>query len=190
MPLQKLQFRPGVNREGTTLANEGGWFECNKVRFRSGYPEKIGGWTPLTNQTFTGICRSIWNWVTLKGNNLLGLGTNEKFYIENGSVYYDITPYRLFTNSGSVTNPYRITANSAVVTVVITNHSVVAGDMVTFANSSAVSAIPGAFFDGTFYVDSVANANAFTITIGATTTAAGTPSEVSTITARRLSNSG
>jgi hypothetical protein len=174
MPLQQLQFRAGINREGTTLANEGGWFECNKVRFRSGYPEKIGGWTPLTNQTFTGICRSIWNWVTLKGNNLLGLGTNEKFYIENGSVYYDITPYRLFTNSGSVTNPYRITANSAVVTVVIANHSVVAGDMVTFANSSTVSFIPGTFFDGTFYVDSVVNANAFTITIGATTIPSGT----------------
>lgn len=174
MPLQQLQFRPGINREGTSLANEGGWFECNKVRFRSGYPEKIGGWTPLTNQTFVGICRSIWNWVTLKGNNLLGIGTNEKFYIENGGVFYDITPYRLFTNSGTATNPFRITGSSNVVTVVITNHSVIAGDMVTFANATTTGSIPGTSLDGTFYVTAVTNANAFTITVNATATETGT----------------
>ncbi len=174
MPLQQLQFRPGINREGTTLANEGGWFECNKVRFRSGYPEKIGGWTPLTNQTFVGICRSLWNWVTLKGNNLLGIGTNEKFYIENGSVFYDITPYRLFVNSGTATNPFRITGGSNVVTVVVTDHSVIAGDMVTFANATTVGSIDSSFLNGTFYASSVVNANAFTITIGATATESGT----------------
>lgn len=93
MPLQKLQFRPGVNREGTTLANEGGWFECDKVRFRSGFPEKIGGWAAQSYATFTGVCRSLWNWVTLKGYNLLGVGTNSKFYVQDiGGAYYDITP--------------------------------------------------------------------------------------------------
>ncbi len=95
MPLQKLQFRPGVNRESTSLANEGGWFESDKVRFRSGYPEKIGGWTkdlgPLgatlapPTGTFWGVCRSMWNWITLSGYNLLGLGTNLKYYIQNGN---------------------------------------------------------------------------------------------------------
>lgn len=94
MPLQKLQFRPGVNREGTTLANEGGWFDCDKVRFRSGYPEKIGGWAALSYNTFLGTCRSMWNWVTLKQYNLLGVGTNLKFYVEDGGDYYDITPIR------------------------------------------------------------------------------------------------
>lgn len=98
MPLQKLQFRPGVNREGTTLANEGGWFECDKVRFRSGYPEKIGGWAAITYATFLGTCRSLWNWITLKGYNLLGVGTHLKFYVENGGVYYDITPIAATTN--------------------------------------------------------------------------------------------
>jgi len=98
MPLQKLQFRPGVNREGTTLANEGGWFECDKVRFRSGYPEKIGGWSAITYTTFLGTCRSLWNWITLKGYNLLGVGTHLKFYVENGGVYYDITPIAATTN--------------------------------------------------------------------------------------------
>jgi hypothetical protein len=94
MPLQRLQFRPGVNRESTTLANEGGWFACDKVRFRSGYPEKIGGWTAFSLNTFLGVCRSLWNWVTLKSFNLVGVGTHLKFYIESGGAYYDITPIR------------------------------------------------------------------------------------------------
>ena len=105
MPLQKLQFRPGVNREGTTLANEGGWFECDKVRFRSGYPEKIGGWAAITYTTFLGTCRSLWNWVTLKGYNLLGVGTHLKFYVENGGVFYDITPIAATTNP-MANNPF------------------------------------------------------------------------------------
>jgi hypothetical protein len=105
MPLQKLQFRPGVNREGTTLANEGGWFECDKVRFRSGYPEKIGGWAAITYTTFLGTCRSLWNWVTLKGYNLLGVGTHLKFYVENGGVFYDITPITATTNP-MANNPF------------------------------------------------------------------------------------
>jgi hypothetical protein len=106
MPLQKLQFRPGVNREGTTLANEGGWFESDKIRFRSGYPEKIGGWEKDTGPnastlqpptgTLWGVCRSMWNWFNLAGYNLLSLGTNLKFYIQNGfgGTYYDATPLR------------------------------------------------------------------------------------------------
>jgi hypothetical protein len=106
MPLQKLQFRPGVNREGTTLANEGGWFESDKVRFRSGYPEKIGGWildTGVSTEilqppsgSFWGVCRSMWNWLNLSAYNLLALGTNFKYYIQNGvdGNLYDITPLR------------------------------------------------------------------------------------------------
>ena len=84
MPLQYIQLRPGVSRESTNLANSGGWYACDKIRFRSGYPEKIGGWTAFSNNTFLGVCRSLWNWVTLKSFNLVGLGTNLKFYIENG----------------------------------------------------------------------------------------------------------
>jgi hypothetical protein len=90
MPLQKLQLRPGVNREGTTLANEGGWFDCNKIRFRSGYPQKLGGWQPLSGNTYIGTARSLWNWVTLQGYNLLAVGTNVKYYIESGGQYNDI----------------------------------------------------------------------------------------------------
>lgn len=101
MPLQKLQFRPGINREGTTLSNEGGWYDCDKVRFRSGFPEKIGGWTVVSYNTFLGICRSLWNWVTLKSYNIVGVGTDLKFYVQNGGSYYDITPIKVITGAGA-----------------------------------------------------------------------------------------
>jgi hypothetical protein len=91
MPLQKLQFKPGINREGTNYSNEGGWYDCDKVRFRSGYPEKIGGWTQQNPNQYLGVARSLWGWVDLAGNNYIGLGTNLKYYIQKGS-YYDITP--------------------------------------------------------------------------------------------------
>ena len=121
MPLQKLQFRPGVNREGTTLANEGGWYDCDKVRFRSGYPEKIGGWAAISYNTFLGVCRSLWNWVTLKQYNLLGVGTNLKFYVENGGAYYDITPVREINGNTPSAGPPVV--NASTITLAITNGS-------------------------------------------------------------------
>lgn len=165
MPLQQLQFRPGVNREGTTLANEGGWFECDKIRFRSGYPEKIGGWTPITNQTYDGIARHMINWVTNKGYNLLGLGTNTKYYIENGGFYNDVTPYRVFAVTSTAANIFAVTNTSANVTVSITNHNLVAGDVVYFENSSTVDGIPAAQLNTRHLVASVTNANAFVVTV-------------------------
>ena len=92
MPLQKLQLRPGLNREGTDYSNEGGYFDGDKIRFRSGFPEKLGGWIRLSTSKFIGVARSLWNWATLTGANYLGIGTNLKYYIENGGQYYDITP--------------------------------------------------------------------------------------------------
>ena len=91
MPLQKLQFKPGINREGTNYSNEGGWYDCDKVRFRSGFPEKIGGWSQQNTAQFLGTARSLWTWVDLAGNNYIGVGTNLKYYIQLGS-YYDVTP--------------------------------------------------------------------------------------------------
>lgn len=163
MPLQKLQFRPGVNREGTTLANEGGWFECDKVRFRSGYPEKIGGWAALSYNTFLGVCRSLWNWVTLKGFNLAGVGTNLKFYIESGGAYYDITPIRLSTTN---TTTFAATNGSTTITVTDTGVSALQpGDFVTF--SSAVSLggnITAAILNSEFQIQSVLSGTQYTIT--------------------------
>ena len=83
MTLKKLVLKPGVNRENTRYANENGWYECNNVRFRQGTPEKIGGWTRISSATFEGVSRSLWNWITLSGQNLIGVATNLKFYIEN-----------------------------------------------------------------------------------------------------------
>jgi hypothetical protein len=76
MPLQKLEFRPGLNREGTDYANEGGWYDGDKIRFRSGFPEKIGGWSRLSDGTYIGVARSLWNWIDFDGSNYLGIGTN------------------------------------------------------------------------------------------------------------------
>ena len=97
MPLNKLKFQPGINKEITSLSGEGGWFDCDKVRFRGGFPEKIGGWASLSLTPFLGVCRSLWNWITLNQYNLLGIGTHLKFYVENGGTYNDITPIRITT---------------------------------------------------------------------------------------------
>ena len=99
MPLQKLQFRPGINRETTSYTNEGGWFDCDKVRFRQGFPEKIGGWTRLGSRSFLGSCRAMHTWSTTNLDVFLGLGTSDKYYIEEGEAFYDITPIRQFTDT-------------------------------------------------------------------------------------------
>lgn len=130
MPLQKLELRPGVNREGTTLSNEGGWFDCDKIRFRSGYPQKLGGWQLLSPRTYRGLVTNLWNYVTLKGYDLLSVATNSKYYIESGGNYYDITPIRLTTTAGSVT--FFATSGSNIVTVNCANHGAGSGDFVTF----------------------------------------------------------
>ena len=151
MPLQKLQFRPGVNREGTTLANEGGWFECDKIRFRSGFPEKLGGWVKDTGTaaatlappsgSFWGVCRSMWNWNSLQGANLLSLGTNLKYYIQvgNGGQFYDITPLR-GTPQVVASNAFTTTSGSRTVKVNAPAHGAQTGDFVTI---SGVSGTPG-----------------------------------------------
>ena len=163
MPLQKLQFRPGVNREGTTLANEGGWYDCDKVRFRSGYPEKIGGWAALSYNTFLGVCRSLWNWVTLKGFNLAGVGTNLKFYIENGGAYYDITPIRLTTTN---TTTFAATNGSATITVTDTGVSALqVGDFVTFSGAVSLGGvITATVLSSEFQIQSVLSGTQYTIT--------------------------
>jgi len=176
VPLQKLQFRPGVNREGTTLANEGGWFDGDKIRFRSGYPEKVGGWSTISDYSFIGLCRSLWNWITLKFFNLMGVGTERKFYIEYGGVYYDITPIRTYA---TLTNPFATTINSNQVTVTDVAHGAVTGDYVTFSGASAVA---GLDLNGeyevtyvntdTYTIIAAGNANATVAAGGGTVTAA------------------
>jgi hypothetical protein len=173
MPLQALQFRPGVNRESTTLANEGGWFESDKVRWRSGYPEKLGGWvkdTGTTNSTlqppagsFWGVCRSMWNWLTLAGNNLLGLGTNLKFYIQNstGGNFYDVTPIREIE---VLTNPFTATLSSTTISVYAPGHGAITGDFVTFSGATGLGGnITAAILNSEYQVTYITS-NTFTIT--------------------------
>jgi hypothetical protein len=147
MPLQKLQFRPGVNREGTDYSNEGGWYACDKVRFRSGFPEKIGGWIRLSNDTFLGVCRILWNWVALNGANYLGVGTNLKYYIEQGGEYNDVTPIRVtFTaaSSPNTVNCISTTNGSNVITLTIANYGGLTNDFVTVTGANAIGSITAA----------------------------------------------
>jgi len=141
MPLQKIQLKPGVNRENTRYTNEGGWYESDKVRFRQGTPEKIGGWQRISTSTFVGVCRSLWNWVTLGALNLLGVGTNLKFYIESGGVYNDITPIRTTTTLASpfTTATSTNTGTTTTVTVTDANGGFINNDYVTYYCSGAAS---------------------------------------------------
>jgi hypothetical protein len=164
MPLQKLQLKPGVNRENTRYTNEGGWYESDKVRFRQGTPEKIGGWSRISASTFLGVCRSLWNWVTLGALNLMGVGTNLKFYIENGGVYNDVTPIR---TSSSLTNPFT-TNGTTTVTVTDANTGYLVNDYVTFYGGTAVG---GQTILGEYQIKSVSGTT-YTITIASAATAA------------------
>ena len=157
MPLKKFLPKPGVNRENTRYTNEGGWYESDKVRFRQGTPEVIGGWARLSTNTFLGICRSLWNWVTLANLNLIGVGTNLKFYIENGGAYNDVTPIR---TTATLNNPFTTVNTSTTVTVTHTSHGCVTGDFVTFSNAATVG---GLDLNGEYSV-TVTGANTYTIT--------------------------
>jgi hypothetical protein len=169
MPLQKLALKPGVNRESTSYANEGGYYSSNKIRFRSGQPEKIGGWVADTGTntaqslpptgTLWGVCRSLWNWINLAGSNLLALGTNLKYYIQSGvnGFYYDVTPLRNPSGTTVGSNAFTTTSTSTVgYTTVICNataHGCQTGDFVTITNvASAVNGIPAASLNSQFQV--------------------------------------
>jgi hypothetical protein len=169
MPLQKLQFKPGVNRDQTNYTNEGGWFDCNKIRFRSGYPQKMGGWLRYGTFVVAGICRQIFNWITTASDNYLGLGTSKKLYIESGQTLYDITPIRTTITSPTTNNCFTTVNGSKTVTVAINSHGALDGDYVTFSGVvGPIGGIPQAEFNAEFIVTYV-GANSFTIT---TTTAA------------------
>lgn len=157
MPLQKILFKPGVNKENTRYTTEGGWYEADKVRFRQGNPEVIGGWERLSADTYLGVCRSLWNWVTLGGDNLIGIGTNLKFYLAQGGVFYDITPIRLTTTAGDVTF---VGNGTTTVTVTDTNHGCVTGDFVTFSGATGTYATT---LNAQYQV-TVLTANTYTIT--------------------------
>jgi len=157
MPLQKLKFNPGVDRENTRYAAEGGWYETDKVRFRRGMPQKIGGWVRLSAATFLGVCRSMLNWVTLQQQNLVSVGTNLKYYLERGGAYFDITPIRA---TATLTNPFTTTLNSTTVLVTDLAHGALQDDFVTFSGASAVG---GLTLNGEFQINFI-NDDSYNIT--------------------------
>ena len=177
MPFQKLQFKPGVNRDQTNYTNEGGWYECDKIRFRSGMPEKIGGWLKATPEYMLGVCRQMFGWVTSYSDNLLACGTNKKAYIEVGGYFYDITPLRAITPTLTtpVTDNCITTVNgSSTVTIIAVGSDADVGNYVDISGATAVGGIAAATLNATHEVATVINVNAFTIVVGTNATSGAT----------------
>ena len=168
MPLSKLVFKPGINRDQTNYASEGGWYSMDKVRFRSGFPEKLGGWTVRSFEAYEGSARSLFTWTTTDASELIGVGTNEKMYISSGTSIYDITPIRAtYTTSTtpSTNNCFATTNGSRTVTVTIIDHGAVDGDWVTFSGVvGPIGGIPQAEFNDEFQITYV-DTDTFTITV-------------------------
>lgn len=172
MAFIKLQFRPGVNRDQTNYTNEGGWFACDKIRFRSGYPQKLGGWMQATSQTFLGVCRQMFGWITSFEDNFVALGTSKKVYINVGSQFYDITPLRETTAPGAVTFSAVTTAPfSSIITVTDVAANVDAGDFVTFSGAVSLGGnITAAVLNQEYEVYQSLTANTYTIIAKSPTT--------------------
>lgn len=169
MPMQKLQFKPGVNRDQTNYSGEGGFYECDKIRFRSGYPQKIGGWVQSTVETFLGVCRQMLNWVTSYEDNFLALGTNLKVYIEVGGNYYNITPIRVSFTTPTTSNCVSTTNGSAVVNFEIVGHGGTTGDYVQISGVTTVGGIVGSAINGNRQI-TVVNGSNFTVVADAAAT--------------------
>ena len=179
--LKKVTFKPGVNQENTRYYNEQRWWSCDKVRFRQGTPEKIGGWIRSSPATFLGICRSLWAWSTLAGSKYIGVGTTKKFYITDSYSYYDITPLRETTPAGAVTfSAVTIAPFSSTVTVNDTSHGASAGDFVTFSGAVGLGGnITAAVLNQNYEIASIINANSYTIIAKNPTTGAAVTSNAS-----------
>jgi len=174
MTIARFTFQPGIKREGTQYDNEGGWFDCNLIRFRQGRPEKFGGWEKLTTSTYLGTSRALHNWIALDGSKYLGNGTNLKYYIKEGNTFNDVTPIRLTTGAGDVT--FSASNGDATITVADTAHGAVKNDFVTFSGASSLGGnINSNVLNQEYQIATVVNANSYTIeaknTSGVTVTA-------------------
>lgn len=169
MPLIKLTFKPGINRDTTNYSNEGGWYDGDHIRFLSGFPQKIGGWVKAIPGLLAGVCRQMWNYTTTFGDNFLALGTNNKIYIEAGSNLYDITPLRATFSTPDTDNCFDLVYGSNTITVNIDDHGAQPCDYVTFSgvegSGGFVGGIPESEFNTTHCVRSVIDTNSFTITL-------------------------
>lgn len=182
MPFIKLQFRPGVNRDQTNYTGEGGWYACDKIRFRSGFPEKIGGWAKAAATSFLGTCRQMWSWITTFNDDFLGIGTNLKLYIQNGvgGDFYDITPLRLtnptYTGANTTNSIYTTSGSNIVRMTLAVDPSAVAGNYVDVSGAATVGGIPASEFNTTHLIASAgtpANSFTFQTSTNATSTVSG-----------------
>jgi len=165
MPLTKLKFRPGINRDVTSYSNEGGWVNGDKIRFRMGFPEKIGGWEKLSEQTYEGTARALKNWLALDGSDYLGVGTHLKYYIEEGGGFFDITPIRATTTNGIV---FAATNGSTTITATDSSHGASLGDFVTIAGAASLGGVvTAAVLNAEHQITSVPTANTFTFEVTA-----------------------
>jgi len=164
MSFIKLNLRPGINRNVTNYSNEGGWYDADKVRFFSGLPQKIGGWVKQTSQSFDGVCRQMWNWVTSFLDDFLALGTNSKLYIEVGGIIYNITPFRATYTTTATDNCFATTSGDTDVVVTITSHGANTGDTVIFSGATAVGGVPADELNTSHIID-VIDGNTFSITV-------------------------
>jgi hypothetical protein len=171
MPFIKLQFKPGVNRDQTDYSGEGGWYACDKIRFRSGYPEKIGGWTKNTSSSFLGTCRQMWSWITTYSDDFLSLGTNTKLYIQNGpgGDFADITPLRAtaptYTGANTTNSIYTTNGSNIVTVTLAVNPSAAVDNYVDISGATAVGGIPASELNTTHLIATAGTpANSFTFT--------------------------
>ena len=164
MPLKKLEFRPGINREGTNYANEGGWYDGDKIRFRSGSAEKIGGWSTISTNTFLGTARSLWQWTTLGGVTYMGVGTSQKYYVELGGSYEDITPY---VTQSLAPNAFLASNGSSIITITDSNYSPSVGDYLVISGAVGLGGnITAAVLNSEYRVASVTSGSVYTIDVG------------------------
>jgi len=184
MALSRLQFKPGVNRDQTNYAGEGGFYECDKIRFRSSFPQKIGGWLRYGLFTLAGICRQMYNYITTESDNIMGLGTNEKLYLESGGNLIDITPIRATFVSPATNNCFDTTNLSRIVNVNIVNHGATAGSYVTFSGVvGPIGGIPQVQFNAEFQIQTVVDLDNFTIQTASAATSTTTNGGGTAITA-------
>jgi hypothetical protein len=166
MPLTSLKFRPGINREITSYSNEGGFFDCEKVRFYAGFPEKIGGWAKHSDNTYQGSARALHNWVALDNSNFMGVGTHLKYYIEEGGQFNDVTPVRK-TSTNSIT--FAATNGSSTITVTDSNHGAIQNDFVTISGAVTLGGlVTASILNAEHQITRVVNGNTYEITVSVT----------------------
>jgi hypothetical protein len=173
MSFLKLQFRPGINREVTSYADEGGWFDGDKIRFRMGYPESIGGWEKVSPFQFLGTCRALHTWTALDNSNYIGVGTNLKYYVLRGSDFFDITPIRETTAPGAVT--FAATDGSSTITVTDAAHGALLNDFVTFSGAVSLGGnVIADILNAEHQITSIIDGNTYTIAVSVTANASDT----------------